>query len=146
MINLNKDFENYLKNLNINLAEYEKLGSFFLALGYSTYILAANLAIQKGIEEDNYNLESPEGTLVFAQYFVLLGYIILYIVSSKRILEEILSQNYYYNSIYLVPFLKINQSYLISALANFYRLEGFYEIYLLTLYEEQEDKEDYEDE
>ena len=56
MINLNKDFENYLKNLNINLAEYEKLGSFFLALGYSTYILAANLAIQKGIEEDNYNL------------------------------------------------------------------------------------------
>lgn len=146
MINLNKDFENYLKNLNINLAEYEKLGSFFLALGYSTYILAANLAIQKGIEEDNYNLESPEGTLVFAQYFVLLGYIILYIVSSKRILEEILSQNYYYNSIYLVPFLKVNQSYLISALANFYRLEGFYEIYLLTLYEEQEDKEDYEDE
>ena len=146
MINLNKDFENYLKNLNINLAEYEKLGSFFLALGDSTYILAANLAIQKGIEEDNYNLESPEGTLVFAQYFVLLGYIILYIVSSKRILEEILSQNYYYNSIYLVPFLKVNQSYLISALANFYRLEGFYEIYLLTLYEEQEDKEYYEDE
>ena len=145
MIYLNEDFENYLRNLDINLGEYEKIGSFFLALGYSTYILAANLSELENIEGDNYDLESPEGTFLFGQYFVLAGYIVLYIVSSKRILEETLNQSYHYNSVYLEPFLKVNDSYLISVFANYLRLEGFYEIYILSLYEEQEDEEDGEE-
>ena len=125
--NNNEDLEDYIKNLDIYLANLEKLGVFFLLLGYSNYIFAANLDILEALEENNTGIK-PEDVFVYGQRFVLLGYILLYIVSMKRINEREFRNTYNDENYDLNPYFEVAISYFISVIANLIRVNAFIRI------------------
>lgn len=121
------NIEEYIKNFDINLADLEKVGVFFLLYGYSFYILAANLDILEALERNDTEV-MPTDIFVLGQKFVVLGYIILYIVSLKRIDERVIRNNYIDGEYDLNPYFLVSTSYLFSIIANIIRLEAFIKI------------------
>lgn len=125
--NNNGNIEDYIKDLDINLADLEKIGVFFLLFGYSFYVLAANLDILEALEK-NYTEIMPTDIFILGQRFVVLGYIILYIVSLKRINERTIRNNCMGDEYDLDPYFLVSTSYLFSIIANIIRLEAFIKI------------------
>lgn len=125
--NNNENIEDYIKNLDINIANLEKVGIFFILYGYSFYILACNLDILEALEENNTEI-MPIDVFRFGQRFVVLGYIIMYIVSLNRTNERNI-RNFYTNESYNIDFYNlVSTSYLFSIIANIIRLEAFLQI------------------
>lgn len=121
------NIEEYIKNLDINLADLEKIGVFFILFGYSFYVLAANLDILEVLEKNDTGI-TPTDIFIFGQRFVVCGYIILYIVSLKRVDERKIRNVYIDGEYDLDPYFLVATSYLFSIIANIMRLEAFIKI------------------
>lgn len=123
----NKEYnsiEDYITNLDISLANMEKIGVVFLIAGYANYIFAANLDILETLDENNTG-QSPEEAFVFGQKLVLLGYTLLFIVASKRLNEKEFRNTYNNENNNLNPYFSVSYSYLLSVVANLIRFEAF---------------------
>lgn len=121
------NIENYITNLDIGLGNMEKIGVVFLIAGYANYIFAANLDILEALDENNTG-QSPEEAFVFGQKLVLLGYILLFIVASKRLNEKEFRNTYNNENNNLNPYFSISYSYLLSVVANLIRFEAFIQL------------------
>lgn len=119
--------EYYMKNTSLDLANLEKLGSAFLSFGYANYIRAAQLDTLDLLNMNQTGLK-PSSITVFGQRFVLLGYITLFIVSSRRLTERALIVSMVKENIDLSAFRDVQFSYLISVFANALRLNAFIKI------------------
>ena len=123
-----EELEEYLKQLDLYLANLEKLGALLLCLGYSLYIKSAQVDILEIINEDFEPPESPRQILVNGQQHILLGYIVLYVVAVKRLNEKILINSFAEEPVSLIPYKHVIESYLISVFANYQRLRAFQEL------------------
>lgn len=93
----NDEFEEYFKQLDIQLANIEKFGSSLLVIGYFFFIHGSNLDILEILDINNTGETSTSVTLLGAE-FILVGYIFLFIESTNRLEErrfqkEVLSQD-----------------------------------------------------
>lgn len=119
--------KDYWKNESLQLANLEKLGAASLSFGYANYIRAAQLDVLDISKMNNTGLK-PSSIIVFGQRFVLLGYIILFYVSARRLSQRSLIVAQAQENIDLTPFKDVQLSYLISVYANALRLNAFIEI------------------
>lgn len=122
-----ENFDEFIKNLDISIAELEKSGSFFLTLGYSNFFRGANLDILETLER-NFTGNSPEEATLIGQQFVLTGYIILYIFAVKRYNEKKLRLEKGSETINLDPYKALVESYFLSVLSNYIRYTAFSKI------------------
>jgi len=116
--------DEYITNFEVSLGNMEKVGVAFLVAGYSNYIYAANLDILDAQDRNNTG-ETSEAVFLFSQKLVLLGYILLWIVASRRVYIKDVSNIYRGESNDLVAYQNVANSYLISVFANLMRLEAF---------------------
>ncbi len=123
-----EELEEYLEQLDLYLANLEKLGALFLCFGYSLYIKSAQIDILEITNEDFEPPESPRQILVDGQQHILLGYVILYVVAVKRLNEKILLNSFSEEPVRLTPYKHVIESYLISVFANYQRLRAFQEL------------------
>lgn len=121
----NSDFFN---RLDLDIANYEILGSALLIYGYSEFIMASNLDKtityneMAGIES---SLGDPTLILISGETKITLGLIILNFVAYKRFFEQKLKG---ISGTNLEPYNTLVQAYLVSVIANFKRLEALKEI------------------
>ena len=114
------DFESYYKNLNISIANLEKLGVTILITGYLLFIYSSDVEIGEIITDEEANI-SPADILYLGQTLVAIGYFILLVVSENRTTEDflnILGENINARK-------KVTLSYMLSLIANIIRLQGF---------------------
>lgn len=83
----NNNFEQLIKQQDIDLANLEKIGLFFLLYGYSIFVVGANLDILEALDRNNTGY-IPDSVTLYGQKLVLTGYILLFIVASKRVAEK----------------------------------------------------------
>ncbi|MCR1951120.1 MULTISPECIES: hypothetical protein [unclassified Clostridium] len=121
------DIEEFIKNLDINLAELERTGATFLSVGYAFFAYAANVDIHDLLTNNNTDVASAEITLQ-GQQLVLLGYIFLWVVAIKRVYSRNLRTNNMEENVNISPYIKLANAYLLSTYANTLRLEAFTEI------------------
>ncbi|MBS5884589.1 MAG: hypothetical protein E6300_10850 [Clostridium sp.] len=121
------DIEEFIKNLDISLAELERTGATFLSVGYAFFAYAANVDIHDLLINNNTDVASAEITLQ-GQQLVLLGYIFLWVVAIKRIYSRNLRTTHMEENINVSPYVKLANAYLLSTYANTLRLEAFTEI------------------
>ena len=117
------DIESYYKNLNISIANLEKLGVTILITGYLLFIYSSDVEIGEIITDEEANI-SPADILYLGQTLVAIGYFILLVVSENRTTEDflnILGENINARK-------KVTLSYMLSLIANIIRLQGFYEL------------------
>ncbi|MDB1939958.1 hypothetical protein [Clostridium tertium] len=125
--NLFDDIEEFIRNLDINLAELERTGATFISIGYAFFTYAANVDIQDLLTNNNTDVASAEITLQ-GQQLVLLGYIFLWVVAMKRVYSRNLRNTHMEETINVSPYVKLANAYLLSTFANALRLEAFTEI------------------
>ena len=117
------DIESYYKNLNISIANLEKLGVTILITGYLLFIYSSDVEIGEIITDEEANI-SPADILYLGQTLVAIGYFILLVVSENRTTEDflnILGENINARK-------KVTLSYMLSLIANIIRLQGFDEL------------------
>lgn len=122
-----EDIEEFIKNLDIDLAELERTGATFLSIGYAFFAYAANVDIHDLLTNNNTDVASAEITLC-GQQIVLLGYIFLWVVATKRVYSRNLRTTHMEENINVSPYIKLANAYLLSTYANTLRLEAFTEI------------------
>lgn len=119
--------EDFLKSLDIELAELEKLGSLLLIIGYALFFYGANLNIEETLNINTTGSTPTSVTLTGAK-LVLCGYIILWIVASREVdavnLENISDSK----NTPLSPYVKLSYSYLLTIWVNLLRVEALTEI------------------
>lgn len=123
----NNEFEEYIKNLDANLAMLEKLGLFFILSGYSLFVYGANLDILESLDIET-NSSEPDFVTFTGQQLVLTGYIILFVVASKRVYEKSLRIENQIELFELSSYRLIANAYLLSVIANAMRVQGFSQI------------------
>ena len=75
----NNNFEQLIKQQDIDLANLEKIGLFFLLYGYSIFVVGANLDILEALDRNNTGY-IPDSVTLYGQE--------LFIVASKRVAEK----------------------------------------------------------
>ena len=128
-------FELYLKDLELALANLEKIGALFASFGYLTFFSAANLDTLDILNINNTG-RTPEETFVYGQILISIGYTLLWIVSMNRYSEALLKLNNTEENPDLATLQQLKDSYLISLFANFYRLDAFIKLYKDSLEED----------
>ena len=99
----NDEFEEYFKQLDIQLANIEKFGSSLLVIGYFFFIHGSNLDILEVLDINNTGETSTSVTLLGAE-FILVGYIFLFIESTNRLEERRFQKEVLSQDIYLSPY------------------------------------------
>ena len=117
----------YLNSLDIEIAELEEFGASLLIIGYSLFYFGAQYDIHEALDNNNLNIP-PDYITLIGEYYVLSGYIVLYVVSIKRTNEKYMSNLYGEDSFIVYPYSILAYSYLLSVIANSLRLEAFREI------------------
>ena len=119
--------DDFFKSVDISLAELEKIGSLLIIFGYSNFFYAADVDILETKEINNTG-KSPSTITATGQQYISTGYVILWVVSIKR-MQQIEKKNIgKTNKIPLAPYRLVANTYLLSVFANALRLEGFTEI------------------
>lgn len=121
------EFKEYIKNLDINLAQTEQLGIIFIIFGYLEFFNGADIDILESLEI-NYTGKSPDEITLLGQELIFIGYILLWIVSIDRINEKSLRNAKNNNNFHISAYIQIADSYLLSVIAHFIRLQAFYEV------------------
>lgn len=123
------NIEEYIKNLDLSITELESLGASLNALGY--LIIYYGSQIEKNDILINYETDvTPSELLLFGQYIIVIGYLVLCFVGKKRFEANLLRVEYLDMQRNLSAYKLLERSYIISSFANFLRLEAFYEIFL----------------
>lgn len=120
-------FREYIKSLKISLANLEKLGASLLVIGYANFLYSAYIDIIE-INECEYNGRTAIATTLYGQQLALMGYIVLYIISVKRLDIKNNSKNTQDEELPIRPFQLISSSYLLSIVANGLRVKALAEI------------------
>ena len=81
------EFKEYIKNLDISLAQTEQLGIIFIIFGYLEFFNGADIDILESLEI-NYTGKSPDEITLLGQELIFIGYILLWIVSIDRVNEK----------------------------------------------------------
>lgn len=123
----NNEFEEYFKQLDIQLANIEKLGSSLLVIGYFFFIHGSNLDILEILDINNTGETSTSVTLLGAE-FILVGYIFLFIESTNRLEERRFQKEVLSQDIDLSPYENLYHAYLFSILINIIRVHALSEI------------------
>ena len=117
----NDEFEEYFKQLDIQLANIEKFGSSLLV------IHGSNLDILEILDINNTGETSTSVTLLGAE-FILVGYIFLFIESTNRLEERRFQKEVLSQDIDLSPYENLYHAYLFSILINIIRVHALSEI------------------
>ena len=120
------EFREYIKNLDINLAQTEQLGIIFIIFGYLEFFTGADIDILESLEI-NYTGKSPDEVTLLGQEIILIGYLLLWIVSIERVNEKSL-RNSKNDNFYISAYIQVADSYLLSVIAHSIRLQAFYKI------------------
>ncbi|MCI7441841.1 MAG: hypothetical protein MSA89_01960 [Clostridium sp.] len=120
------EFIEYIKNLDINLAQTEQLGIIFIIFGYLEFFTGADIDILESLEI-NYTGKSPDEVTLLGQEIILIGYVLLWIVSIERVNEKSL-RNSKNDNFYISAYIQVADSYLLSVIAHSIRLQAFYKI------------------
>lgn len=120
------EFREYIKNLDINLAQTEQLGIIFIIFGYLEFFTGADIDILESLEI-NYTGKSPDEVTLLGQEIILIGYVLLWIVAIERVNEKSL-RNSKNNNFYIAAYIQVADSYLLSVIAHSIRLQAFYKI------------------
>lgn len=123
--------DEFIKKLDISIADLEKAGATLLVLGYSHFFFGADLDILEALEI-NTTGKSPDSITLFGQQLVLTGYIILWVVAVKRVKEKKFLNENTDKNFTIAPYAQIADAYLLSVFANSLRLEGFTQINLVN--------------
>lgn len=121
------EFDEFIKNLDINLAEFEQVGATLLTLGYANFVYSTHIDLLE-LNDMNDTGESPDSVTLLGQRLVLTGYIILFIVSSKRLQEEMYKESITGESTCLEPYIKLARAYQLSTFSNTLRVQAFEDI------------------
>lgn len=124
----NDEFEEYFKQLDIQLANIEKFGSSLLVIGYFFFIHGSNLDILEVLDINNTGETSTSVTLLGSE-FILVGYIFLFIESTNRLEERRFQKEVLSQDIDLSPYENLYHAYLFSILINIIRVHALSEIY-----------------
>lgn len=141
--NFLEDLEEYIRNSDLSIGQAEILGATLNSLGYLIIAYAAKIDIYELLNDET-NSDAAFRTFLFGQGIIALGYSILWVVSLNRLKTKILENDYLEKQNSLKAYRKVEISYLLSAFANFLRLEAFYE--LLVLKDEELNEEENEEE
>lgn len=128
------DIESYLKNLELALANWEKIGALLASFGYLNFFFAANLDTLD-ILDMNDTGRTPEATFIYGQKLIAVGYTILWVVSLNRYSEELFRIKNTEEAFLSPAYQQLKDSYLISLFANLYRLDAFTQLYKDSLRE-----------
>ena len=120
------EFIEYIKNLDINLAQTEQLGIIFIIFGYLEFFTGADIDILESLEI-KYTGKSPDEVTLLGQEIILIGYVLLWIVSIERVNEKSL-RNSKNDNFYISAYIQVADSYLLSVIAHSIRLQAFYKI------------------
>lgn len=120
------EFKEYIKNLDINLAQTEQLGIIFIIFGYLEFFTGADIDILESLEI-NYTGKSPDEVTLLGQEIILIGYVLLWIVSIERVNEKSI-RNSKNDNFYISAYIQVADSYLLSVIAHSIRLQAFYKI------------------
>lgn len=120
------EFIEYIKNLDINLAQTEQLGIIFIIFGYLEFFTGADIDILESLEI-NYTGKSPDEVTLLGQEIILIGYVLLWIVAIERVNEKSL-RNSKNDNFYISAYIQVADSYLLSVIAHSIRLQAFYKI------------------
>lgn len=120
-------FDALLTNLDIDIANLEKTGLFFILYGYSIFVVGANLDILESLDINDTGYV-PDTVTLYGQELVLTGYIILFIVASKRVSEKGFRDSVTDEDYDLGPYSLLANAYLLSVLANSLRVVAFSQI------------------
>lgn len=120
------EFREYIKNLDISLAQTEQLGIIFIIFGYLEFFTGADIDILESLEI-NYTGKSPDEVTLLGQEIILIGYVLLWIVAIERVNEKSL-RNSKNNNFYIAEYIQVADSYLLSVIAHSIRLQAFYKI------------------
>ena len=121
------EFKEYIKNLDISLAQTEQLGIIFIIFGYLEFFNGADIDILESLEI-NYTGKSPDEITLLGQELIFIGYILLWIVSIDRVNEKSLRNAKNNNNFHISAYIQIADSYLLGVIAHFIRLQAFYEV------------------
>ena len=121
------EFKEYIKNLDISLAQTEQLGIIFIIFGYLEFFNGADIDILESLEI-NYTGKSPDEITLLGQELIFIGYILLWIVSIDRVNEKSLRNAKNNNNFHISAYIQIADSYLLSVIAHFIRRQAFYEV------------------
>lgn len=120
-------FKEYIKNLDISLAQTEQLGIIFIIFGYLEFFNGADIDILESLEI-NYTGKSPDEITLIGQELIFIGYVLLWIVAIDRVNEKSLRNLKNNNNFHISLYIQIADSYLLSVIAHFIRLQAFYEV------------------
>ena len=119
--------DEFLKNVDISISQLEKAGTIFIIFGYSNLLYSADLDILETKGLNNTNI-LPSETTYNGQQYIVLGYILLWVVATKR-LQQIKEKNKYKkNKKPIYAYQEVANAYLVSVFANLSRLNSFKEI------------------
>ena len=135
----NEYIEEYIRKLDFDTERLETLAASLNALGYLLIVYGAKIDIYDIVTNNEVDTTSAEVT-VLGQLIIVIGYILLWIVSTRRVYARVLRNEYLEETNFVPSYKKLETSYLLSVLANLVRLEAFYEI-LLNREHNSEDNE-----
>lgn len=121
--------EEYIKNLDLSVADLEALGASLNALGYLVIYYGARTETCDLLTNNEVDI-TPAKLLLLGQVIIVVGYLILWLASTKRFYSIKLQVDYLERLRWLSSYKKLERSYIISSFANFLRLEAFYEIFI----------------
>ena len=124
-----KYIENYIRELDLETEKLEIIGASLNALGYLIISYGADIDIYDIITNNEVDTTSAEVTL-FGQLIIVIGYLILLVVSTRRVYTRKLRNEYLNENNFISSYEKLETSYLLSTFSNYLRLEAFYEIFL----------------
>lgn len=135
----NEYIEEYIRKLDFDTEKLETLAASLNALGYLLISYGAKIDIYDIVTNNEVDTTSAEVT-VLGQLIIVIGYILLWIVSTRRVYARVLRNEYLEETNFVPSYKKLETSYLLSIFANLVRLEAFYEI-LLNREHNSEDNE-----
>lgn len=129
--------EEYIRELDYGTEILESFAASLNALGYLIISYGAEIDIYDIITNNEVDITSAEVT-VLGQLLIAIGYCLLWIVSIRRIYSRHLRNEYLNENNYLPAYKALEDSYLLSVLANLLRFQAFFEI-LLNRYNNSDD-------
>ena len=123
----NEYIEEYIRNLDFDTERLETIGASLNALGYLLICYGAKIDIYDIVTNNEVDTTSAEVT-VLGQLIIVIGYILLWIVSVRRVYARELRNEYLKETNFVSSYKKLETSYLLSVFSNLVRLEAFYEI------------------
>lgn len=128
-----EEIEEFIKSLELSLAEREKLGATLLIIGYAYFIYASNTDITKILSDEDEETISPYLILFIGETIVVMGLIVLWTVAIGRFNEKNFENNFTISDTKTSPYKRLANAYALSIIANIERVIVLNELYLTDI-------------